>query len=269
MVITNDDLLKIIEVAIEAGKATKEIYNTDFNVETKENKSPLTLADKTSHDIIVKGLKFTSLPVMSEEGKSIPFENRKAWEYYWLIDPLDGTKEFIKKNDEFTINIALIKRNKPIAGIVYIPVLDILYWGSALTDSFKTKNAEISCNSVKDLDEFITLSQKLPVNKSGNDYTIVASRSHMSAETKEFIKKQKDQHKHITTMSRGSSIKLCMIAEGRADIYPRFAPTSEWDTAAGHAVINYSGGKVLKTNMKEEIEYNKREILNPWFVATR
>lgn len=269
MAITKDDLLKIIFVAIEAGKATKEIYDTDFNVEIKNDNSPLTLADKTSHNIIIKGLNFTGLPVMSEEGKSITYEERKNWEYYWLIDPLDGTKEFIKKNDEFTINIALIKRNKPIAGIVYIPVLDILYWGLEFTGSFKSNNAEEHLKSHNSLTDLIKLSQKLPVSKLTEEYTIVASRSHMSKETEEFINKQKEKHRNIKTMSRGSSIKLCMIAEGQADIYPRFAPTSEWDTAAGHAVINCSGGKVLKTNMKEEIEYNKRDILNPWFVATR
>ena len=179
------------------------------------------------------------MPILSEEGKHLPFDERKKWQQFWLVDPLDGTKEFIKKNGEFTVNIALINHGEPVAGIIYVPVTDVLYVGIKKQGAFKLKSTNDFNASVKDLRKKAI---NLPEIKNDNPYKVVASRSHLSAETSAFIEKMKKHHSDIQIVSRGSSLKLCLIAEGEADIYPRFAPTMEWDTGAGHAIVNAAGG---------------------------
>lgn len=238
------------EASLEAGKAILEIYNSaDFGVEMKGDNSPLTKADQAAHQVIVGFLEKTGLPILSEEGRSIPYEERKTWEYFWMIDPLDGTKEFIKKNGEFTVNIALIHSGQPILGVVYAPVLEWLYWGNPEEGAWKQEGFEEP--------------SKLEKPFSSEVKTIVASRSHLSLETQEVI----DQYPEAEVISMGSSLKFMLVAENKAQIYPRFAPTMEWDTAAAHGVILAQNGEVLQWPAKTPLVYNKENLLNPWFIC--
>lgn len=250
------DYRQLIEIAkeasIEAGKAILEVYNSDdFNVELKGDDSPLTRADKNAHNVIVSFLENTGLPILSEEGKSIPYEERKNWEHFWMVDPLDGTKEFIKRNGEFTVNIALIKGNQSFAGVVYVPVTGKLYWAINGEGAF-VKEGE-STSQLK--------SNQISLDQPG--LRIVASRSHLNEDTQEFL----DSLIEPEIVSMGSSLKLLAIAEGTADVYPRFAPTMEWDTAAADAIVRESGSKVLQKNQKEPVLYNKENLLNPHFIV--
>lgn len=238
-------------IAINAGKVIMGIYKKDFSVEYKDDESPLTQADIKSNEIICNDLKELSpqIPILSEENKVLPYEERKKWEYYWCIDPIDGTKEFIKKNGEFTVNIALIHKDKPILGVVYAPALDDIY--SAQIGKGAFKNGE-----------------RLPLKKNENQKKkmyVVASKSHLSEETQAFIDTL--DTKKIEQVSKGSSLKLCMVAEGVADIYPRLAPTMEWDTAAADAIVRESGKMTYQFEHEVPLVYNKENLLNPWFVV--
>ena len=256
-----------IRAAIEAGKAILKIYDTDFEIETKADHSPLTTADKEAHRIISGYLKETGFPVLSEEGKQLSYEERKKWQQFWMVDPLDGTKEFIQKNGEFTVNIAFIDRHKTISGVIYVPVTDVLYVGLPEEGAFKLDGTRNYNGTVKQLKQKAI---RLPEVKTTETYTVVASRSHLNSETSAFLEELKKEHREIDVVSKGSSLKLCLIAEGKADIYPRFAPTSEWDIAAGHAIVNAAGGLVvLAEDQETELRYNKENILNPWFIARR
>ncbi len=256
-----------IRAAIDAGKAILKIYNTDFEIEYKSDQSPLTTADNESHRIISGYLKKTGLPVLSEEGKQLPYEERKQWQQFWMVDPLDGTKEFIKKNGEFTVNIAFIEKHKTMAGVIYVPVTDVLYVGLPDEGAFMLSGTDDFDGTIRRLKEKAV---RLPEVKNTEIYTVVASRSHLNDETKAFLETLKKEHRNINIVSKGSSLKLCLIAEGKADIYPRFAPTSEWDIAAGHAIVNAAGGTVVLAEDEEtELQYNKENILNPWFVARK
>lgn len=255
-----------ISASIEAGIEILKIYHTDFQIEYKADESPLTTADKKANEVIMSYLSKTGIPVLSEEGRSIPYKERKNWNELWIVDPLDGTKEFIKKNDEFTVNIALVVDGIPVIGVIYIPVLDELYFGDLSMGAYKLESASLRF----DLQDVLCNTVKLPVSEPKSYYGVVASRSHLSVETVNFIDEIKKTHEMIRVISIGSSIKLCLIAEGIADIYPRFAPTSEWDIAAGHAIVKASGGKVLQAvNSNKELVYNKEDLLNPWFIARR
>tara|TARA_B100000378_G_scaffold206253_1_gene169506 strand:+ start:9552 stop:10340 length:789 start_codon:yes stop_codon:yes gene_type:complete len=259
------DLLRIaILASLEAGSAIMEIYdNDDFGVDFKKDDSPLTKADIASHNIILKALEETKIPVLSEEGRNIDYEERKAWSTLWIVDPIDGTKEFIKKNGEFTVNIALVENQKPVLGVIYVPALQNLYYALATQGSFKAENISFNAS----LESISEASQKLPLKLAKDKYTIVASKSHLSKETEDYIEGIKNEHGEVETISKGSSLKLCMVAEGQADCYPRFAPTMEWDTAAGHAICLYAGKKVIDQNTSEEMLYNRENLLNNWFVA--
>jgi 3'(2'), 5'-bisphosphate nucleotidase len=257
----------IITASIKAGEEILKIYNTEFAVEYKEDESPLTMADKNANDVIMSFLTKTGIPVLSEEGRSISYEERKGWDELWIVDPLDGTKEFVNKNDEFTVNIALIKKNKPIMGVVYAPVLDELYFGKENLGAFKLQKAS---EWLKKKADFIQISSKLPLKIPKTHYGIVASRSHLSTETTDYINEIRKNHDNLEIVSKGSSLKIVMVAEGSADVYPRFALTSEWDTAAGHAVVLASGGRIVQAKSpEEEVVYNKKDILNPWFIVKR
>ena len=250
----------IIKIAKDAGKAIMKIYNQNFDVEYKPDSSPLTMADKKANQIIVTALNQLSvnsflqqnIPILSEEGRNVPYDERKNWECFWLIDPLDGTKEFVKKNGEFTINIALIYKGAPVLGVVYSPVLNVCYWAKKGEGAFKD-------------------GKKLPLkeNIKRDVYKIVASRSHMSNETKDFIEAiDTDKEKVIITI--GSSLKICLVAEGEANIYPRLGPTMEWDTAAAHVIVNESNGlfnKYIENGTYQKHLYNKKNLLNDWFVV--
>ncbi len=247
------ELNNIEAIALEAGNTIMEIYNRDFSIEYKDDKSPLTEADLASNEVIIKALEQYNLPIMSEEGKEIAHDERKDWEYYWCIDPIDGTKEFIKKNGEFTVNIALIHKNTPVLGVVYAP---------ALKDMYKAKRGEGAFKN----------NQRLPlkINETPDEtITVVASKSHLSEETKSFIDNLTSNIQHPTFISKGSSLKLVMVAEGEADIYPRLAPTMEWDTAAADAIVRESGKMTYQYHSTSLIPllYNKENLLNPWFIV--
>ncbi len=260
----NSDLITAINASIQAGKKILEIYNQDFEVEYKADESPLTAADKAS-DLIIKSFLENSYPILSEEGKSIPFEERKNWAKFWLVDPLDGTKEFIKKNGEFTVNIALIKGNLPVLGVVFQPVTATLYFGSKDLGSFVCQLDNLESNY--SLDQIMLKSEELANREFPDIYTIVASRSHLSKETEDFINRCKIKYGEANLISKGSSIKLCLVAERKAHVYPRVAPTMEWDTAAAHAVAKFAGCKVLNYDSREELVYNKENLLNPSFIV--
>ncbi len=255
-----------IQAAVEGGKAILGIYNdpdADFNIERKADNSPLTIADKASHNIIKEILKTTNIPVLSEEGKDIPYEIRKDWETFWLTDPLDGTKEFIKRNDEFTVNIALIKNNNPVLGIIYVPVSGILYAGEKEFGAWKLENVDEAVTAFNIEEEGV----QLPLGKDHKGYKVAGSRSHLNDETQKYVEGLKDVHTKVEMVSKGSSLKICMVAEGTADEYPRFGPTMEWDTAAGHAIANAAGKKVWHTDLSGELTYNKKNLLNSYFIV--
>jgi 3'(2'), 5'-bisphosphate nucleotidase len=249
------DIKDIVTIAKEAGNTIMKVYRQDFEVEYKQDNSPLTVADKKANDIIEIGLNqlSVSLPILSEEGKEAPYEDRKYWEYFWLVDPLDGTKEFVKKNGEFTVNIALIHKDTPVLGVVYAPALDVCYWAKKDEGAFKD-------------------GERLPLKTAGQrgTYKIVASRSHMSDETQAFIDAI-DTQKEKELISIGSSLKICLVAEGEADIYPRLSPTMEWDTGAAHAITLESDIRLEKFKNKRYLKhlYNKQNILNAYFVVGR
>ena len=256
-------LLQAINAAIDGGHAIMDVYSSNFMVEHKDDKSPLTLADKNCNKVIEDNLKGTNIPFLSEEGASISYNDRKDWQYFWLVDPLDGTKEFVKRNGEFTVNIALIHDGSPILGVIYVPVKEELYFGMQEIGSFKT----VINTNVKELQSLISSSQKLPIKNNRKNKVIVGSRSHMSKETEKFFNQMKGLYGDIDIISVGSSLKLCMVAEGKADAYPRYAPTMEWDTGAGHAIAKFAGFTVKQFNSNKDLVYNKKNLLNPWFLV--
>ena len=267
-------ILTTILAAKRAGEAILEVYDSDFAVEQKDDKSPLTLADKRSHEIIEKILEQTvtvnnsTVPILSEEGKEIPYDERIKWEYFWLVDPLDGTKEFIKRNGEFTVNIALIHKHKPILGIIYIPVKDVFYFAAANFGTYKLENSGILTDNLS-IEELIDKSQKLPLNSNDKTtLTVIGSRSHTSEEFTEFVKQLNQKHENVEFISSGSSLKLCLVAEGKADVYPRFGPTMEWDTAAGQAIVEQAKCTVMEAETNEPLNYNKSNLLNPFFIVS-
>ena len=259
-----DHLNTAISAALQAGKAILEIYHSsEFNVEIKDDNSPLTKADKASHNIIMSYLESTGIPVLSEEGKAIAYEERKEWNQLWIVDPIDGTKEFIKRNGEFTVNIALIENQCPLIGVIFVPVKGELYFSSKEMGAFKVA---VDLEDY-DLGALLAKASKLPPQREDNTFTIVASRSHMSTETQDYLNQMRDLHGEVNLISKGSSLKLCMVAEGTANCYPRFAPTMEWDTAAGQAICEHAGFQVIDWGTKENMLYNRRELLNNWFLV--
>lgn len=253
-----------IHASLKAGDEILKVYDSEFTVEQKDDHSPLTLADKNAHTVICDCLKDTGFPVLSEEGRNIDYKERKSWDYFWMVDPLDGTKEFIKHNGEFTVNIALIHEQRAIAGVIYIPVTKVLYFAAEGTGSYKLEITGILEDS---LEGIISQSAPLPLPAKERKFTVVASRSHLSEETEAFVEGLKSHHKNLDFLSSGSSIKLCLVAEGSADVYPRFAPTMEWDTAAGQAICEIAGKKVLDYKTNKPLLYNKEELLNNWFIV--
>ena len=245
-------LAHIVDISIRAGKEILEIYETDFAVEHKEDKSPLTAADMAAHHAIVDGLAALTpdVPVLSEESASIPFATRQSWSRYWLVDPLDGTREFVKRNGEFTVNIALIEGNSSVMGVVHAPVLDVTYAASADAGVWKQQgNAEREAIHVR----------KFPADKP----TVAGSRSHRGDSLNDFLAKLGEHE----LLAMGSSLKMCLVAEGSADVYPRFGPTSEWDTAAAQAIVEAAGGQLVTLDM-QPMRYNTKEsLLNPEFMA--
>lgn len=248
----------MIKIAKEAGEAIMEVYSKKtIKKEIKEDDSPVTEADFKAHHVIVDGLKkeFPNIPAYSEEANGIPYEKRKHWREYFLIDPLDGTKEFIKRNDEFTVNIALIRDGAPVLGVVYAPALDLLYYNTDEGHAYKVQNGK---------------KEQLPIQHRDKDtFVMVASRSHMNEETKSFLDDLKCKFENVELVNMGSSLKICLVAEGAADAYPRLGPTSEWDTAAAHAIVRASGAEMYEYGTDRPLRYNKENILNPHFEVSR
>lgn len=238
-----------------AGAAIMRIYKRDFDVQHKGDGSPLTEADLAAHNLISEQLAELNpeWPILSEESRDIPYAERAGWQRYWLIDPLDGTKEFVNRNGEFTVNIALIENGKPVLGVVYAPVMDILYTGCADTATMQVAHE---------------LPKEIHVRQfSGENPCLVASRSHAGEALNAAIERLRDRFGDIDKLSMGSSFKLCLVAEGRADLYPRLGLTSEWDTAAAHAIVTAAGGRVT-TLGGDDLCYNKENLLNPWFLVS-
>ncbi len=245
----------LLEIARQAAAAILDIYHSeaDFGVEAKSDDSPLTRADRAANDIICRGLEALAMqyPIISEENKLLPYAERRHWTHCWLVDPLDGTKEFIKKNGDFTVNIALVENGEVVAGVVGIPAMDELYWAVKGEGAFCIKNqAEqpIEAASFSQHDEGLK---------------IVCSRSHMSPETEAFIAKYNSPN----LVSRGSALKFLLLAKGEAHVYPRIAPTMEWDTAAAQIILEEAGGSVLVYETGEPMRYNRENLLNPSFVG--
>lgn len=265
---------RAIAAAFAAGREILDVYARPFDVELKEDRSPLTEADKRAHQAIVRELRSTDLPVLSEEGKDIPVEERQAWQHYWLVDPLDGTKEFIKRNGEFTVNIALMETDRaasalgsarPIAAVLHVPVKDTLYFAWPGGGAHRLDRA--ATHGTTSAFKLAALAQRLPLPMPQRPFTIVASRSHNSPDTEAFIARMKAKHGEVALTSMGSALKICLVAEGSADAYPRYAPTMEWDTAAGHAIANESGHALIDLTTDEPMRYNKHSLVNNWFIV--
>jgi 3'(2'), 5'-bisphosphate nucleotidase len=249
----------VIALVDEAGAAILSIYESDdFGTRIKEDKSPLTEADMDSHEVLVEGLRQLTpdIPILSEESEDLAFEDRRTWNRFWLVDPLDGTKEFIKQNGEFTVNVALIEDGKPVVGIVGVPASDTMYWGIEGVGAFKRLSSG----------ETVKLHVTEP-SEARTKTKVVVSRSHVNDATEEYASRVHDRVGDVELMPVGSALKLCMVAEGQAQVYPRLGPTMEWDIAAADCVVRQAGG-VVRTMSKDKLRYNKKDLLNPFFVAS-
>jgi len=251
------------QAALDGGAAILDVYNNEeTQVEIKGDDSPLTQADLKSNAAIMKHLNKTSYWVLSEEGKHKEYADRKDISTMWIVDPLDGTKEFIKRNGEFTVNVALVQDGAPVLGAVYVPVTGELYLGVVGQGAKKYQFDAGATLTQSDLDGGIAL----PVAMD-RPFTAVGSRSHMNEETSDFLEQYRQEHGTVEIMSKGSSLKMCMVAEGLADVYPRFAPTMEWDTAAGQAVVEAAGFQMVTKDERTPLQYNKENLLNPHFIV--
>jgi len=269
-----------VTASIKAGLAILDVYHSDYSVEYKADDSPLTIADQRSHDMISGILGKTGIPILSEEGRNIDYAERKKWDRLWIVDPLDGTKEFIKRNDEFTVNIALVKNNTPVLGVIFVPVTSTLYFAAEGFGARKMSDPDL----VKKIGEMILQESKpeifemvlsrsvtlpLKARKDKDSCRIVGSRSHSTPELEAYVDQKKKEYQTVGFLSAGSSVKFCLVAEGEADIYPRLGPTMEWDTAAGQAIAEQSGCRVLCWDTGAPLAYNRENLLNPNFVVSR
>ena len=262
------DFLNVINASIEAGLEILKIYNSDdIGVSYKEGDMPLTRADLAANAIIQKVLEPTGIPIISEENKAIDFSIRKDWEKCWIVDPLDGTKEFIKRNGDFTVNIALIENGKPIFGVIYVPVSKELFIGDVKNGKSYVISTDISFENIEALTK--TYDEIHPTNNN-DKLRVVGSKSHMNLDTQNFVDDLKrSSNKEVEIVSRGSSLKFCLVASGAANMYPRFAPTMEWDTAAGQAICEAVGLKVIDQTTNSPLLYNRENLLNPYFLVTK
>lgn len=250
------DLKKVCTIAKDAGAKILDIYYnaSDIDIQRKDDDSPLTIADKAAHDIICAGLELLEpkYPILSEEStEKADYATRSQFDYYWLVDPLDGTKEFIRRNGEFTVNIALIHQNRVVAGVVYAPCLNEMYWAEKGKGAFMEKDGQVQAIKAAEY------------SMQDEGLNIVCSRSHLNTETQAFV----DKLNKPNLVSKGSSLKFLLLATGKAHVYPRVAPTMEWDTAAAQIVLEEAGGKVIQYGKEEAVVYNKENLLNPFFVA--
>jgi 3'(2'), 5'-bisphosphate nucleotidase len=266
--------------AVCAGQAILDVYNTpDFQVETKADQSPLTEADTRSHRLIATRLEKTGIPVLSEEGKDIPFEVRGGWRRLWIVDPLDGTKEFVKRLGEFTVNIALVEEGRPRMGVIYAPLKAVLYFGAPEIGAYRIAEGGAVGLLAGDrgsdgpraaLESLAPHGRRLPLDTAVHrPFVIVGSRSHATPELHANVEQKRRELGEVEFVSAGSSIKYCLVAEGKADLYPRLGPTMEWDTAAGQAIAEAAGASVTRYDDNLPMVYNKPDLLNPWHVARR
>ncbi|PID40439.1 MAG: 3'(2'),5'-bisphosphate nucleotidase [Proteobacteria bacterium] len=270
-------LCACIKTALAAGKAILDVYDAaDMEVKKKADDSPLTLADRRSHEIIMDGIKTFGIPILSEEGRDIPFGERSQWPKMWIVDPLDGTREFIKGNGEFTVNIALAEAGEPTMGIVFVPVADHLYfadkgWGAFRVDGCRQLSiGDHPPGGTQNLDALMKKAIRLP-DKMELDraFTIMGSRSHATPALAAYVDRMRKTYGDVDFISAGSSLKICRVAEGAADVYPRLGPTMEWDTAAGQAIAAAAGARVIRHDDGTRLTYNKKNLLNPWFIVDR
>jgi len=279
-------LQKAIAASVKAGEAILQVYHTEFTVENKSDDSPLTLADKRSHEIIYSALSRENIPILSEEGRDIPVPERQAWQKLWIVDPLDGTKEFVKRNDEFTVNIACVEDGSPVLGVIFVPVTGVLYFAGKGLGAYKLSDPavlkEIGNRSLPGGDQdpaggqqgedhfsvLIDHSERLPLARpKASECTIIGSRSHATPELDAYVTQKQKEYASVDFISAGSSLKFCLVAEGRADIYPRLGPTMEWDTAAGQAIAENAGAGVFLFDTSTPLTYNKDDLLNPHFIV--
>ncbi len=255
---------------MKAGQAVLEVYGKPvYKKELKADHTPVTEADRAAHSLIVRQLGQTGLPVLSEEGRQIAFQERSRWSFFWLVDPLDGTREFIKRNGEFTVNIALIKGECPVLGVLYAPLPDLMYFSDPQKGAFRLDEFSKHWKEGYTVGDVIPASRSLPLEPGEGPVRVVASRSHRNRRTNRFIRELKKRHPELEIVSRGSALKFCLVAEGSADVYPRFGPTWEWDTGAGHAIAEAAGCRVRLHDSGSPLTYNKKDLLNPWFIVER
>lgn len=272
MEINLSELLRVaILASIKAGKRIAEIYETEFEVIVKQDYTPVTIADKEANKIIEDDLLITTIPVLGEEGEQFSYDIRKNWELIWIVDPLDGTKEFVKRNGEFTVNIGLCKNGIPLIGVIFSPVFKDLYFAADGIGAFKIDrhqyiNYENQITTASDIANIINFAVKLPLQRLPDVYTVVASRSHHNPPLKKYIQQLETKHP-IKSIYSGSSIKMCWVAEGIAHEYPRFGRTMEWDTCAGHCILKNAGGTIVDSMNYLPLSYNKENIENPSFIA--
>lgn len=276
---TGPDPLPHLDAAIRAafsgGRAIMDVYAKDLDVQLKADRSPLTQADRNAHAAIEQVLTPTALPVLSEEGRSITAAERQAWRHYWLVDPLDGTKEFIRRNDEFAVCIALMRSDtavrsplgnaSPVIGVIYAPVADVLYFAWEGGGAWRQQAA--ATHGILPAYERVAMSTRLPIAEPRTAYTILASRSHRSPETEAFIHRKQQEHGRVSFSFIGSALKFGLMAEGAADAYPRYTPTMEWDTAAGQVICSEAGRRLTDVTTGEPMRYNKHELVNNWFIV--
>jgi len=277
-------LASALVAAKKAGDEILEVYKGEIDVTYKQDDSPLTLADERAHRTIAKclpSISISHIPILSEEGKDIPYEKRAEWVYLWLVDPLDGTKEFVKRRDEFTVNIALIEKGRPVVGVVFLPAVGSLYFAAEGLGAYKVDNVKTVSQFLDDpgnsavnnlqLGALVDGAARLPLpqatGRPSKQINLVGSRSHGIEALSDFVEKMKGDYDNVGFVPAGSALKFCLVAEGKADLYPRFGPTMEWDTAAGHCVVEQSGGAVLRMSEKTPLDYNKRDLLNPHFIC--
>ena len=256
--------------ALRAGAGIMEIYNgeQEFLVNLKSDNTPITEADRRSHETIKDYLSRTRIPLMSEEGRDLLYEERCGWDLYWLVDPLDGTLEFIKRTGEFTINIALMVNNRPTVGVVYVPTSGRIYFAIEGRGAWKRIGMIPNPNAQMNISEIMRGAEPLPQTDGANDPKVVAlSRSHISPDTHIVVDSLKEKFGKIEILTQGSSLKLCLVAEGLVDIYPRTTPTSEWDTAAGECILNEAGGSIRELEHNSTLNYNKPTLINPNFIC--
>lgn len=262
-------LTSAYNASVRAGAAILEIYRSDdYNVNIKSDSTPITLADRQAHNVIKNYLNKTRIPMLSEEGRDLLFEERCNWDLFWLIDPLDGTKEFIKRNGEFTVNIALMVNNKPFLGVIYVPCFNMIYFSDKERGSFRKDNVHPDIEAEFGINNVYEDVKKLPLTvKPNNPVKIVVSRSHLTPETFNFVEELKEKHGEVEIINSGSSIKFCMVAEGSADYYVRTTATNEWDVAAGDSIVISAGGVTKSISGEETLTYNKEDLSNPHFVC--